>query len=83
MVVSIEDRVTFEHIAFWKTVLSDGVALGVLRISMAISLLRLNKDLKWYRWSLYAVMGMAILLSLLVPLFSELRFPSVISPVMS
>lgn len=57
LVVPIEDRINFERITFWKTVFSDGFALGLLRISMAISLLRLNKDLKWYRWSLYAVMG--------------------------
>lgn len=54
-----QDRVKFEQITFWKTVFSDGVALGLLRISMALSLLRLKKkDLAWYRWSLYGVMGM-------------------------
>ena len=44
LTISIEDRTNFEHIAFWKTVLSDGVALGLLRISMAITLLRLARD---------------------------------------
>jgi ABC-type nickel/cobalt efflux system permease component RcnA len=58
-VVSVADRTRFEEITFWKTVFSDGVALGLLRISMAISLLRLKRDLKWYRWSLFAVMGMS------------------------
>jgi len=57
MVVPVEDRIKFEKITFWKTVISDGFALGLLRVSMAISLLRLQKDLKWYRWSLYEVMG--------------------------
>lgn len=56
-VVPVEDRIKMEHITFWKAVFSDGVALGVLRISMAISLLRLKKDLKWYRYSLFAVIG--------------------------
>jgi hypothetical protein len=57
IVIPLADRITFERIGFWKTVFSDGFALGILRLSMAISLLRLNKDLKWYRYSLYAVMG--------------------------
>lgn len=56
--LSVEDRTNFEHISFWKTVLSDGVALGLLRISMAITLLRLARDRNWYRWSLYAMIGM-------------------------
>lgn len=56
-VVSVADRTVFEHIGFWKTVFSDGVAMGLLRVSMAISLLRLKSDLKWYRWSLFAVVG--------------------------
>ncbi|WDK19206.1 hypothetical protein CGRA01v4_10493 [Colletotrichum graminicola] len=53
--IAPEDRVEFERITFWKTVISDGVAMGLLRISLAISLLRLGKDLKWYRWSLYGI----------------------------
>lgn len=56
--ISVDDRTHFEHISFWKTVLSDGFALGLLRISMAITLLRLARDRNWYRWSLYAVIGM-------------------------
>ncbi|UQC86562.1 uncharacterized protein CLUP02_12064 [Colletotrichum lupini] len=56
--IPTNDRIEFEQISFWKTVLSDGVAMGLLRISMAISLLRLKRDLQWYRWSLYAVIGM-------------------------
>lgn len=56
--LSVEDRTNFEHISFWKTVLSDGVALGLLRISMAITLLRLARDRNWYKWSLYAIIGM-------------------------
>jgi hypothetical protein len=60
-VVPVEERIKFEQITFWKTVFSDGVAMGLLRISMAISLLRLKKDLKWYRYSLFAVMGKCVL----------------------
>jgi ABC-type nickel/cobalt efflux system permease component RcnA len=70
LVVPVEDRTKFEEITFWKTVFSDGFAMGLLRISMAISLLRLKKDLKWYRWSLFAVMGT----SLTPPCFSGVCF---------
>lgn len=56
-VVSLDDRIKFEQIGFYKALFSDGIAMGLLRISMAISLLRLNKDLKWYRYSLYGVIG--------------------------
>ena len=65
LVIPIPDRIKFEQITFWKTVFSDGVAMGLLRLSMAISLLRLKSDLNWYRWSLFAVMG-----TLLLPLLS-------------
>lgn len=60
LTIPVDHRIKFEHISFWKTVLSDGFALGLLRISIAISLLRLNRDLKWYRWSLYATMGIIL-----------------------
>ncbi|SPO05279.1 uncharacterized protein DNG_07966 [Cephalotrichum gorgonifer] len=42
--LTVGERTAFEHISFWKTILSDGLALGLLRISMAISLLRLARD---------------------------------------
>lgn len=61
--IPVDHRIKFEHISFWKTVLSDGFAMGLLRISIAISLLRLNRDLKWYRWSLYATMGTTLFAS--------------------
>ena len=57
LIIPTEDRIKFEQITFWKTVFSDGVALGLLRVSMAISLLRPKSDLRWYRWSLFAVIG--------------------------
>ncbi|KAK1638546.1 hypothetical protein BDP81DRAFT_305116, partial [Colletotrichum phormii] len=62
--IPTEDRIEFEQISFWKTVLSDGVAMGLLRVSMAISLLRLKRDLQWYRWSLYAVIGFVVAYSI-------------------
>lgn len=63
LIIPVEDRIKFEQITFWKTVFSDGFAMGLLRLSMAISLLRLKSDLTWYRWSLFAVMGTLSFLS--------------------
>ncbi|KFA75724.1 hypothetical protein S40288_04969 [Stachybotrys chartarum IBT 40288] len=62
--VPVEDRIQFEQITFWKAVISDGVALGLLRVSMALTLLRLKSDLVWYKWSLYAVIGFVIAYSI-------------------
>ncbi|KAF4835479.1 hypothetical protein CGCSCA4_v012630 [Colletotrichum siamense] len=62
--IAIDERIKFEQITFWKTVISDGVAMGLLRISMAYTLLRLKRDLNWYRWSLYAVMGFVVAYSI-------------------
>ncbi|KAK0391542.1 hypothetical protein NLU13_1042 [Sarocladium strictum] len=61
VVIPVADRTKMEQINFWKTVISDGFGLGILRISMAISLLRLNRDTKWYRWSLLSVIVFVIL----------------------
>ncbi|KAH6661951.1 hypothetical protein F5X68DRAFT_145206 [Plectosphaerella plurivora] len=63
-VVAQEDRIRFEQITFWKTVVSDGFALGFLRISMALSLLRLKSDLNWYRWSLFSLIGFVVAYSI-------------------
>ncbi|OBT61571.1 hypothetical protein VE03_08942 [Pseudogymnoascus sp. 23342-1-I1] len=64
LTIPVDHRIKFEHISFWKTVLSDGFAMGLLRISIAISLLRLNRDLKWYRWSLYTTMAFVVAYSI-------------------
>ncbi|KAK8099628.1 uncharacterized protein PG998_012869 [Apiospora kogelbergensis] len=56
-----EQRVHFEHISFWKTVMTDGFAMGFLRISMALSLMRLNREIKWYKYSLYAIIVFVVL----------------------
>ncbi|KAK4142488.1 uncharacterized protein C8A04DRAFT_13202 [Dichotomopilus funicola] len=63
-VVPVEDRIHFEHIGFWKAVFSDGFALGLLRVSVAVTLLRLNQEIKWYRWSLYAVIAFVVAYSI-------------------
>ena len=60
VVIPDDDRMHMEEIGFWRAFFFAGIGLGVLRISVATTLLRLNKDLKWYRWSLYGVMGSSI-----------------------
>ncbi|KAK8071365.1 Integral membrane protein [Apiospora hydei] len=56
-----EQRIHFEHISFWKTVMTDGFAMGFLRVSMALSLMRLNREIRWYKYSLYAIIVFVVL----------------------
>ncbi|KAK7946907.1 uncharacterized protein PG986_011228 [Apiospora aurea] len=56
-----DDRIHFEHISFWKTVMTDGFAMGFLRVSMALSLMRLNRETRWYKYSLYTIIVFVIL----------------------
>lgn len=41
--------------------MTDGFAMGFLRISMALSLMRLNREIKWYKYSLYAIIVFVVL----------------------
>ncbi|KAK8067545.1 Integral membrane protein [Apiospora saccharicola] len=61
LVIPPEQRVHFEHISFWKTVMTDGFAMGFLRISMALSLMRLNREIRWYKYSLHAIIVFVVL----------------------
>ncbi|KAK7971542.1 hypothetical protein PG989_016558 [Apiospora arundinis] len=61
LVIPTEQRMHFEHISFWKTVMTDGFAMGFLRVSMALSLMRLNREIKWYKYSLYAIIVFVVL----------------------
>ncbi|KAK2040147.1 hypothetical protein LZ31DRAFT_604765 [Colletotrichum somersetense] len=62
--IPAECRIKFEQITFWKTIISDDIAMGLLRIATAIGLLRLDNDLKWYRWSIYGIIGFVIAYSI-------------------
>ncbi|RYO86468.1 hypothetical protein DL766_008129 [Monosporascus sp. MC13-8B] len=44
----------FQHAAFWQSVISATASLTFLKVSIALSLLRLGFS-KWYKWSLWAI----------------------------
>lgn len=50
------DGEAFDHIAFWQSIISAIAALGLLKISIALFLLRLSSN-KWYSRSLWALIG--------------------------
>lgn len=54
--ISTADTTTFNHIAFFQSLISAMGALGLLKISIAFSLLRLSTN-KWYSRSLWALIG--------------------------
>ncbi|KAH9903519.1 hypothetical protein F4778DRAFT_780906 [Xylariomycetidae sp. FL2044] len=58
--ISQATRTQIEKIGFWETQLADGLALGLLRVSMALGLLRLAADRTWFKWSLRAVIAFVI-----------------------
>ncbi|TID03810.1 hypothetical protein CH35J_001880 [Colletotrichum higginsianum] len=57
------DYVTFQHASFWQTIISATGALMWLKLSIALSLLRLSTT-KWFKWSLYAILGIILFYSL-------------------
>jgi hypothetical protein len=54
--VSKQDRITFEKISFFQAIISAIGALGMLKISIALFLLRLSQN-KWFSRSLWALIG--------------------------
>jgi len=54
--ISREDKVIFDKLSFWQSVLSATCALGLLKISIAFNLLRLSKS-RWYKLALWATIG--------------------------
>jgi predicted membrane metal-binding protein len=57
LTISKPDMVAFDHIGFAQSVISAIGALGLLKISIALFLLRLSKN-RWYTRSLWALIGM-------------------------
>ncbi|KAJ0164978.1 hypothetical protein CTA2_12716, partial [Colletotrichum tanaceti] len=57
------DYVTFQHASFWQTIISATAALMWLKLSIALGLLRLSTT-KWFKWSLYAILGITLFYSL-------------------
>ena len=54
--ISKKDLQTFDKIGFFQSMISALTALGLLKISIALFLLRLSKN-KWYSRSLWALIG--------------------------
>ena len=59
--ISPADNIIFQHAGFWQSVISATLALGFLKISIGLNLLRLSLG-RWYNWALWCTMGMAALL---------------------
>jgi hypothetical protein len=55
-VVAKKDLITFEKISFFQAIISAIGALGLLKISIALFLLRLSKN-KWYSRALWTTIG--------------------------
>jgi hypothetical protein len=55
-IVAKTDLITFEKISFFQAIISAIGALGLLKISIALFLLRLSKN-KWYSRALWAIIG--------------------------
>lgn len=55
--ISKPDQVFFSKVGFFQSIISAIAALAFLKISIALSLLRLSKN-KWYSRSLWALIGM-------------------------
>ncbi|KAK1454354.1 hypothetical protein CCUS01_10471 [Colletotrichum cuscutae] len=50
------DYIVFNHVAFWQAIISAAGALMFLKVSIALSLLRLSKT-GWYKWALWSTIG--------------------------
>ncbi|KAF3031326.1 hypothetical protein E8E12_001468 [Didymella heteroderae] len=59
-VVSKQDLITFEKISFFQAIISAIGALGMLKISIALFLLRLIQN-KWYSRALWALIGFVVI----------------------
>lgn len=55
--ISAADLVMMTQIGFWLSVVSAGAALGLLKIAIALSLLRFANVVPWYKWSLWVTIG--------------------------
>ena len=51
---------------WYESVLEASFAFGFLKISIALSLLRLNRGGKWYKWILWALIGKSASASIVI-----------------
>ncbi|KAK7434158.1 hypothetical protein Landi51_13652 [Colletotrichum acutatum] len=50
----------FQKVGFWQSIISAGLAFMWLKISVALNLLRLSRDMRhrnWYKWALWVMIG--------------------------
>ncbi|KAF7545303.1 hypothetical protein G7Z17_g9269 [Cylindrodendrum hubeiense] len=50
------DYIEFQKVGFWQSVISASCAMALLKVSIALNLLRLSQS-KWYFWSLWTSIG--------------------------
>lgn len=50
------DMMMFSKVGFWQSIISATGAIALLKISIALNLLRLSQS-RWYVWSLWASIG--------------------------
>ncbi|KAM5352647.1 hypothetical protein ACJ41O_005369 [Fusarium nematophilum] len=50
------DLITFQKVGFWQSIISATGAMALLKISIALNLLRLSQS-RWYFWSLWISIG--------------------------
>lgn len=54
------DLIQMNHVGFWQSIISATGAMALLKVSIALNLLRLSPS-RWYTWSLWSSIGMIIL----------------------
>ncbi|OHW96973.1 integral membrane protein [Colletotrichum incanum] len=57
--ISDQDYMMFQKVGFWQSIISAGLAFMWLKISIALTLLRLSEKMaqRWYKWALWIMIG--------------------------
>lgn len=79
--LSQEDVKEFEHVAFFQGLISATGALGLLKISIAFSLLRLSKN-KPYMRMLWALVGKVLIVLLYRRIMGLIASQDLLSPIL-
>ncbi|KAK7431940.1 hypothetical protein QQZ08_001559 [Neonectria magnoliae] len=56
LTIDILDYIELQKVGFWQSIISATCAMALLKISIALNLLRLSQS-KWYFWSLWISIG--------------------------
>ncbi|TEA21671.1 hypothetical protein C8034_v004592 [Colletotrichum sidae] len=57
-----DDYVKFQHAGFFQSIISAGLAIGFLKVSIGLNLLRLATN-RWFKWALIATMSLSFIQS--------------------